>query len=138
MPYGSAPYGVPVRPVQTYFNPDDLNWNARPVPAVPVISPGNRINLEHMICGTVYVTVAAGGGANVVVQLACYDLDDATILVTAALGFGVVGSTSALDFGTGAASLLRGRVFRVHDLGAQRAGVGGADPVVTMRLYMRS
>ncbi len=139
-PFESHPVAMPVQGRQRYWGPVALNFNARVINVVtPAVLAGNRLNLSNYQVSTVYVTVSAGAGSAVRVEFGCFDLDDATLLRTELLTAGAaVGTTSAFDFGTGAAALLRGRVFRAHDLRCARQVAGGVDPVVTLRLYARS
>lgn len=140
LPFDSHPVGMPVQGRQRYWDGDVLGFDATPIAVVtPAVVSGFRFNLEGFQVATLYVTVLAGGGATVRVEIGMYDLNDTTLLRTDLLSAGVaVGATTALDFGVGAITLLRGRVFRVHNLRLARSAAGGADPVVTTKLYARS
>ncbi len=139
-PFDTDPALLPLAGAQRYFDGAALNFLARAVLTIsPVMTRGFRFSLECYQVATVFITVAAGGGSNVRFELGFYDLDDATLLISSLLSAAVVpGTTVALDFGTGAPSLYRGRVFRLIDLAAARVAGGGADPVVTARLYART
>ena len=140
-PFESQPFAVPVQGRQRYWRPVGLGFDALVINVTtPATIIGNRINLEGYQVATLYATVAAGGGVSVRLELGCLDLDDTTLLRTELLSAGAaVGATSAFDFGTGASALLRGRVFRVHDLRASKSsGIGAPDPVLTLRLFARS
>lgn len=135
-PFDTHLYANPHGPRQRYFGPDVLNWNVRNVAVqFPATVNGRRFNIENFIVCTVFATVT-GVGAGVQIVLGAYDIDEATLLRTDVLG-AVAPGNGVFDFGTGSSGLLRGRIFRVHDL---RVGTQNAleNFDVTLRLRARS
>lgn len=136
-PFETHLHAIPHGPRQRYFGPEVLDWDAVVVDTqFPGTINGNKFNIENFIVGTVFAEVAAGP-TGVTVALGAYDLDDTTLLRVDALFAVAAGATGVIDFGTGSSGLLRGRVFRVHDL---RVGTALAlsNATVTLRLRVRS
>jgi hypothetical protein len=140
-PWETHPDAQAVESRQRYFGPDALGFNALPIPGVfPLgITVGNAFEVECFRTATLYLTVAAGGGSTVRVDLGLYDVDNVTLLTTAAIiAAGAVGVVTVQDFGAESPGTLKGRVFRVHDFRCSRTGAGGANPVVTLRCWWRT
>jgi hypothetical protein len=138
-PYDTHPDALAIENRQRYYEPPELGFNSIAIGVVfPAVIAGRRINLQHFKTGTIYLTVSAGAGSSVRVDMGMYDTDDTTLLVTALVTVGAVGAVTSIDIGEGGGGTLRGRVFRVHDFRLSRTAAGGVDPVVELRAWFRS